>query len=223
MADPQPAVPQPSGQRPAAPDNGLDVPPFRPATQPEAFQGGAFGRSTPFAKENPMARSIFGAATPAPAAAATPTPTTPTPTLNPTAPVARPPQQALSRVARDLSQEKRTLVVGRGISVQGSVQDAERLVVEGTVEASMIHAHELSVAQGGIFRGEIEVEDAEIAGTVDGTLTVKGNLIVRATGVLLGTARCRRLQVEDGGQITGRIEMITEGKPRMASATAAVG
>ncbi len=174
-----------------------------------------------------MARSIFGAATPAPAAAATPTPTTPTTTttttLNPTAPVARPPQQALSRVARDLSQEKRTLVVGRGISVQGSVQDAERLVVEGTVEASMIHAHELSVAQGGIFRGEIEVEDAEIAGTVDGTLTVKGNLIVRATGVLLGTARCRRLQVEDGGQITGRIEMITEGKPRMASATAAVG
>jgi cytoskeletal protein CcmA (bactofilin family) len=223
MADPQPAAPQPSGQKQAAPDNGLDVPPFRPAAQPEAPQGGAFGRATSLAKEPPMARSIFGAATPAPAAAATPTPTTPTPTLSPTAAVARPPQQALSRVARDISQEKRTLVVGRGISVQGSVQDAERLVVEGTVEASMIHAHELSVAQGGIFRGEVEVEDAEIAGTVDGTLTVKGNLIVRTTGVLLGTARCRRLQVEDGGQITGRIEMITEGKPRGATATAAVG
>jgi cytoskeletal protein CcmA (bactofilin family) len=25
---------------------------------------------------------------------------------------------------------------------------------------------------------------------------------------VLGTARCRRLQVEDGGQITGRIEML---------------
>jgi len=108
------------------------------------------------------------------------------------------------------SAERRTLVVGRGISVQGTVQDAERLVVEGTVEASMIHATELAIAQGGVFKGEVEVEDAEIAGTIDGTLTARGSLIVRATGRVLGTARCRRLQVEDGGQITGRIEMITD-------------
>ena len=106
--------------------------------------------------------------------------------------------------------EKRTLVVGRGISLQGTVQDAERLVVEGTVEASMIHAVDLTITLGGIFKGETEVEDADVAGTMDGTLTVRGSLVVRATGRLLGTARCRRLQVEDGGQITGRIEMITE-------------
>ncbi|WP_283949930.1 bactofilin family protein [Limobrevibacterium gyesilva] len=106
--------------------------------------------------------------------------------------------------------ERRTLVVGRGISVQGVVQDAERLVVEGTVESTMIHATELMVAPGGVFRGEVEVEDSEVAGTIDGTVTARGSLIVRATGKVLGTARCRRLQVEDGGQITGRIEMITE-------------
>jgi len=109
--------------------------------------------------------------------------------------------------SRDPS-ERRTLVVGRGISVQGTVQDAERLVVEGTVEASMIHATELAISPGGIFKGEIEVEDAEIAGTIDGTLTARGSLVVRASGKVLGTARCRRLQVEDGGQITGHIEML---------------
>jgi cytoskeletal protein CcmA (bactofilin family) len=111
--------------------------------------------------------------------------------------------------SRDPS-ERRTLVVGRGISVQGVVQDAERLVVEGTVEATMIHATELSIAPGGVFKGEVEVEDAEIAGTIDGTLTVRGSLVIRGTGRVLGTARCRRLQVEDGGQITGRMEMITD-------------
>ena len=50
---------------------------------------------------------------------------------------------------------------------------------------------------------------------LDGVLTVRGNLTVRATGKVLGTARCRRLQVEDGGQITGRIEMLTEGVARV--------
>ena len=114
--------------------------------------------------------------------------------------------------ARDPS-ERRTLVVGRGISVQGTVQDAERLVVEGTVEAGIIGATELAISPGGVFKGEIEVEDAEIAGLIDGTLTARGSLIVRATGKVVGTARCRRLQVEDGGQLTGHIEMLTE-QPR---------
>jgi cytoskeletal protein CcmA (bactofilin family) len=120
--------------------------------------------------------------------------------------------------------ERRTLVVGRGISVQGTVQDAERLVVEGTVEASMIHATELSIAPGGVFKGEVEIEDAEIAGTIDGTLTARAALIVRASGKVLGKARCRRLQVEDGGHITGQIEMLTDQTrseaPRVASESA---
>ena len=117
----------------------------------------------------------------------------------------------VSRSAARDPAERRTLVVGRGISVQGTVQDAERLVVEGTVEATMIHATELAIAPGGMFKGE--VEDAEIAGTIDGTLTVRGSLVLRGTGRVIGTARCRRLQVEDGGQITGRIEMITDQPP----------
>ena len=108
--------------------------------------------------------------------------------------------------------ERRTLVVGRGISVQGTVQDAERLVVEGTVEASMIRATELSIAQGGVFKGAVEVEEAEIAGTIDGTLTVRSNLIVRSTGKVLGKANYRRLQVEDGGQITGELKMTNDGE-----------
>ena len=146
-------------------------------------------------------------------------PSTPAPPLAPapataTSLVAPPRPVAVPDRVRDAS-ERRTLVVGRGISVQGTVADAERLVVEGTVEASMIHAAELSIAPGGVFKGEVEVEDAEIGGTIDGTLTARGNLHVRATGKVLGIARCRRLQVEDGGQITGRIEMLTEGAAKV--------
>jgi cytoskeletal protein CcmA (bactofilin family) len=162
-------------------DSGLGVPPFRPASPKEPS---AMGRS--------------------------PFPGSPAPVPAPPPPAPIPVAPARPHVAGRQSAERRTLVVGRGISVQGVVQDAERLVVEGTVESTMIHAAELAVAQGGVFRGEVEVEDAEIGGTVDGTLTARGSLSIRATGKLLGTARCRRLQVEDGGQITGRIEMILE-------------
>ncbi len=109
---------------------------------------------------------------------------------------------------RPQAPDRRTLVVGRGISLQGTVADAERLVVEGTVESQMIQATELSISQSGVFKGEVQVEDAEVAGTFDGTLTARGQLVIRGTGRVIGTARCRRLMVEDGGQITGKMEML---------------
>jgi len=133
---------------------------------------------------------------------------------SPFAPALPPLPSSGVRAAAAQEPARRTLVVGRGISVQGVVQDAERLVVEGTVEATMINGLvELAIAPGGIFKGEVEVDEAEVAGTIDGTLTARNALIVRGTGRVLGTARCRRLQVEDGGQITGRIEMLTEPAP----------
>lgn len=152
----------------------------------------------PHFKETPMARSPF---TPPPVPAAP---------VVPTAQPSAPSQRSMMTSPRETT-ERRTLVVGRGISVQGTVLDAERLVVEGTVEASMVNGLvELSIAPGGVFKGEVEVEDADIAGVIDGTLTARGTLNIRNTGRVIGTARCRRLQVEDGGQMTGRIEMLTE-------------
>ena len=145
------------------------------------------------------------------------------PTSAPASAVPRP-AGANAQAARQAA-ERRTLVVGRGIGVQGVIQDAERLVVEGTVESDVLRAIELVVASGGLFRGAVEVEDAEIGGTIDGTITARGSLVVRATGKVIGTARCRRLQVEDGGQITGQIEMITDPPraPETAKAPDAAG
>ena len=138
-----------------------------------------------------------------------PKPTGPTPpsgTAIPPRPMGAAP--SVTTAPRSGTGERRTLVVGRGISLQGTVTEAERLVVEGTVESQMIQATELSISDAGVFRGEVQVEDAEVAGTFDGTLTARGQLVVRATGRVIGVARCRRLMVEEGGQISGKIEML---------------
>ncbi|WP_240655178.1 bactofilin family protein [Rhodovarius crocodyli] len=156
------------------------------------------------AKEAPaLSQSIRPTAAPAPNAPAG-RPGLPTPGVGVPA---RPNQGGLPASQSD----RRTLTVGKGISVQGTVSDCERLVVEGTVESEMLQAAELSVGQTGVFRGEVQVEDAEIAGLFDGTITARGNLIIRATGKVNGVARCKRLSVEDGGQLMGRMEMLTDG------------
>jgi cytoskeletal protein CcmA (bactofilin family) len=186
---PAKASPTAGAPAPAAPasagsanrDPDIGVPPFRPAPKETVSM-------TPAPKPNapPAAPSVLG---PRPA------------------PIATAPSRPVGRIEPS---ERRTLVVGRGISLQGTVADAERLVVEGTVESQMIAAAELFVAGSGVFKGEVEVEDAEIAGAFDGTITARGSLIIRTTGRISGTARCRKLSVEEGGQVSGKMEMLTD-------------
>ena len=113
--------------------------------------------------------------------------------------------------------EKRVLQLGKGISIQGSVTEAARIVIDGTMESQLLQCQELAISHSGVFKGEVQVEDADIAGVFDGTLTASGSLTIRATGRVLGVARSRRLSVEDGGQLSGRMEMITDttGGPAM--------
>ena len=174
---------------PAARDPDLAMPPFRPAgiTPVSTAMPSASGPMAPKPNSPPASAGVARA----PAAASAPRAAAPRPE----------------------TVERRTLVVGKGISLQGTVSDAERLVVEGTVESQMIHAHELNISGTGVFKGEVEVENAEVAGVFDGTITARGNLVIRATGRVLGVARCRRLQVEDGGQLSGRMEMLTDNNP----------
>ena len=109
--------------------------------------------------------------------------------------------------------DQRVLVVGCGISIKGTIQDVDRLVVEGIVESELVHVKELVVMAGGIFRGDGDVEDAEIAGTFEGGLTANGILTICYTGHLVGKASCHRLKIDDGGQVTGQLEMLKKKKP----------
>ncbi|MCA3427098.1 MAG: polymer-forming cytoskeletal protein [Roseomonas sp.] len=165
--------------------------------------------SVPTARDPDLAVPPFRPAAVVPPAASAAA-TSAKPTITPS-PAARPSTPTAGRpTGRAEAGEKRVLQLGKGISIQGSVTEAERIVIEGTMESQLLQCQELAISHSGVFKGEVQVEDADIAGVFDGTLTATGSLTIRATGRVLGVARSRRLSVEDGGQLTGRMEMITE-------------
>lgn len=108
-----------------------------------------------------------------------------------------------------------TLIVGEGIEVKGKIESCQRLVVEGHVEAAM-SAEALEVHAKGYFEGTAEVENAEIAGTFDGVLRVRGQLTIKESGRVSGTIRYSRILVEAGGEISGEVD-----STRLANARAA--
>jgi cytoskeletal protein CcmA (bactofilin family) len=105
--------------------------------------------------------------------------------------------------------EMRKLIVGRDISLSGEIAACDVLVVEGTVEAKLRDGRIVEIADTGLFKGSVEIDDADIGGRFEGDITVRGTLKVRATGKIQGNIRYGTLEVENGGQLSGSIEVLT--------------
>jgi cytoskeletal protein CcmA (bactofilin family) len=126
----------------------------------------------------------------------------------PVAPTATRTTTVAARAASD-PVEGRKLIVGREIVLSGQITSCERLVVEGRVEASLSESRFIEIAESGVFKGMAEIEHAEIAGTFEGTLTVRQKLWIRSTGKVTGTVRYGRIEIEEGGQIAGEVQVDT--------------
>ena len=99
------------------------------------------------------------------------------------------------------------LTVGPNIKLKGvEITDCDTLVVEGTVEATM-DSRVIQIAEQGAFRGSAEIDIAEIHGEFNGTLTVREKLVIFSTGKVSGKIRYGKLVVEEGGQLSGEIEV----------------
>ncbi|MER2519107.1 MAG: polymer-forming cytoskeletal protein [Bdellovibrionales bacterium] len=106
-----------------------------------------------------------------------------------------------------ISESDRTLTVGKGLSLAGEIASCDILIVEGKVEAKLTDGKLLQIAESGQFRGNVEIENADIAGRYDGQLVVHGRLTVRATGRISGIVKYGELEVCAGGQIIGEMQV----------------
>jgi len=118
------------------------------------------------------------------------------------------------------------LTVGPNIKLKGvEITDCDTLVVEGTVEATM-DSRVIQISEQGAFRGAAEIDIAEIRGEFSGTLTARHKLVIHGTGKVSGKVRYGKLVIEEGGQLSGEVEMgtgaaLARARPEPASALAA--
>ena len=141
-----------------------------------------------------------GYGTPAPAPAAAPAPV---------APVS----------AASLASDQRRLIVGRDISLNGEIGSCDVLVVEGTVEAKLREGRSIEITETGLFKGAVEIDEADIGGRFEGDIVVRGRLTVRSTGSIHGSIKYGELTVEAGALLNGDIGKYNPTpKPAMAPA-----
>jgi cytoskeletal protein CcmA (bactofilin family) len=116
---------------------------------------------------------------------------------------------------------EKTLLVGRDVEFSGEIKACQKLIVEGIVHVSAASCRQLQVSPTGVYRGQIEVAEAEILGQFDGTLIARERLIVRATGRVSGKVRYGSIIIDAGGEVSGEIAAMARSADRSGEAAEA--
>jgi len=116
--------------------------------------------------------------------------------------------QSSSAPAASTSSEtmNQKLTVGRGINIKGTISDCDSIAVEGHLEATCA-SRDMQILECGTFRGDAEIETADISGCFEGNLTVTDRLLIRSSGYVSGVVRYCSIEIEPGGQIAGDIQV----------------
>lgn len=97
--------------------------------------------------------------------------------------------------------------------MKGELTLDEDLVVNGRFEGTQIKgARRLSVTPHATVKGDVSVETADIAGTVEGALHGSGTVVVHRTARIRGEISATSLRVENGTNLedavlSGRISL----------------
>ena len=188
------------GNRTPGTNNPKDVP-AKPTLKPPVYDPPAPPASTVAANPN-ATRTAPGAMT-----SAHPAPAPAMPAAN-AAPASAPATSMTPSRSGEAPESK--LHVGVNIKLKGvEISDCDVLVIEGSVEAT-VHSKVMEVGQPGTLKGTALIDVAEITGEFTGELTARTRLIVHGTGRVSGTIRYGKLVVEEGGELSGDIQRISE-------------
>src|SRR5437588_2709067 len=84
--------------------------------------------------------------------------------------------------ARDNQVDRRTMIVGPGMAFTGEITSCDRLIVEGSIDASLSKCQYVIIAETGLFNGHASTDNADVHGRFQGELVVGKRLLIRAGG-----------------------------------------
>ena len=98
-------------------------------------------------------------------------------------------------------------VIGRGITIRGSLTGQEPLIVEGRIEGNIGLRNHMTVETTGVVVADVEVDNLTVLGEVHGNVQAGEAVSVAASAKVVGNIRAPRVIIEDGARFKGGIEM----------------
>ncbi|GMO50504.1 MAG: polymer-forming cytoskeletal protein [Termitinemataceae bacterium] len=96
-------------------------------------------------------------------------------------------------------------IIGLGSSVQGDIESAGFTRVDGSIRGDLNVSGRVVVGEHARLKSDINGTSITIGGVVYGNVIASERLVVLSTGLILGDVITRRIAVEEGSLIHGKI------------------
>lgn len=104
------------------------------------------------------------------------------------------------------ARETSVSIIGPAMRVVGDCETEGTLRVEGIVDGTVRAGKAVVVGKDGVITGDLITQDAVVGGKVTGTIIAESRLELQATCNVEGEVRARRIKLDEGGRVNGKVQ-----------------
>lgn len=107
-------------------------------------------------------------------------------------------------------------VLGSDVEIKGTLKFTGELTFEGKLEGEIHTDGILNLGDSAVINGNIDVQSVVVRGKINGNITAKEKVDIKAKTELFGDVRAAKLAIEEGVTFVGKIDV----NPNKVSPTA---
>lgn len=115
----------------------------------------------------------------------------------------RPPQATYEQPP--LQAEEPETIIGENVSFKGTLSFQRLVRIDGTFEGELDSQGKLIIGPKGYVKANLNLQEAFIAGKVEGDITVKERLVLRGRAEVRGNITAPLLSIDEGVSIIGQV------------------
>ena len=98
-------------------------------------------------------------------------------------------------------------IIGRSLILDGELQGADGLSVQGIIKGKIEIANAITVEKGAAIKADIKAKDVQISGQVKGNISASGNVHYMEDCTVIGNTTTARILIADGASIKGSVHI----------------
>lgn len=98
-------------------------------------------------------------------------------------------------------------LISQGTEITGDIKSTCDVRIDGVLNGNMATKGKVVIGPTGRVKGEVECKNSEVAGLIDGKITVTQLLNLKASSKITGTIITNKLSIEPGAVFTGNCAM----------------